>query len=86
MTGFSNSPKLLKGGIVLIDAETARVKRIVSAQYNLESLSRMLHPQAFGEPRDRLQVLWVSGLPLKKVEFDEKLTAINQIDMERSTA
>ena len=30
MTGYSNSPKILKGGIVLIDAESGRVLRIIS--------------------------------------------------------
>ena len=49
---FPNSPRLLKGGIVLIDPETAKVPRIISLQYNPESLSRTLQAQGFGEGGD----------------------------------
>lgn len=45
MTTFPNSPKLLKGGIVLIDSEVAKVQRIISLQYNPDSLSRTLQVQ-----------------------------------------
>ena len=38
MTTFPNSPKLIKGGIVLIDPQSAQVQRIISLQYNPESL------------------------------------------------
>lgn len=50
MTTFPNSPKVLKGGIVLIDVESARVQRIISLQYNPDSLSRTLQigPAAIG--------------------------------------
>ena len=39
MTSFPGSPRLLKGGIVLIDPVTAQVQRIISLQYNPDSLS-----------------------------------------------
>lgn len=39
MTTFPNSPKLIKGGIVLPDPETAQVKDVISLQYNPESMS-----------------------------------------------
>jgi len=45
MTAFTGSPKLLKGGIVLIDPATAQVQRIIALQYNPESLSRTLQVQ-----------------------------------------
>lgn len=48
MTTFPNSPKVLKGGLVLIDAESGRVLRIISIQYNPDSLSRTLQIQAAG--------------------------------------
>ena len=67
MTTFPNSPKLLKGGIVLIDPETAHVKRIISLQYNPESLSRTLQVQGFGESGDRSETLWLGTLPLERL-------------------
>ena len=49
MTAFSRSPKLLNGGIVLIDYATAQVQRIISLQYNPESLSRTIQVQSASE-------------------------------------
>ena len=45
MTTFPNSPQLLKGGIVLLDPETAAVQRIISLQFNPDTLSRTLQVQ-----------------------------------------
>ena len=39
MTGFPRSPKLLKGGIVLVDPDTAAVQRVIGLQYNPDSLT-----------------------------------------------
>ena len=38
MTTFPNSPRLLKGGIVLIDPESGAVKRVIALQYNPDTL------------------------------------------------
>jgi hypothetical protein len=38
MTSFPNSPKPLKGGIVLIDPNTWVVQRIIALQYNPDTL------------------------------------------------
>ena len=48
MTGFTQSPRLLKGGLVLIDPDSAQVLRIISLQYNPETLTRSLQVQARG--------------------------------------
>ena len=42
MTIFPNSPRLLKGGTVLIDPETAAVQRVIILQYNPDTISRPL--------------------------------------------
>jgi len=52
MTTFPNSPKLLKGGIVLIDPNSSAVQRIITLQYNPDTLSRTLQVQAIGEGGD----------------------------------
>ena len=62
MTTFSNSPQVLKGGIVLIEPESARVLGIVSLQYNPESLTRTLQIQsAGGEGGQRSEPLPLQG-------------------------
>jgi hypothetical protein len=45
MTTFPNSPRLLKGGIVLIDPDTSAVVRVIALQYNPDTLTRTLHGQ-----------------------------------------
>jgi hypothetical protein len=45
MTTFPGSPRLLKGGLVLLDPETSTVVRIINLQYNPETLSRTLQIQ-----------------------------------------
>jgi len=39
MTTFPNSPRILKGGLVLIDPESARVLSIIALRYNPDSLT-----------------------------------------------
>ena len=41
MTSFPGSPKTLKGGFILMDAEGKTVLRTVAFQYNPDSLTRM---------------------------------------------
>jgi hypothetical protein len=36
MTSFPNSPKLLKGGIVLSDLGTSQLQRNIALQYNTD--------------------------------------------------
>ncbi len=40
MTLFSDSPRLLKGGIVLIDPQSGAVRLIILLQYYPDTLSR----------------------------------------------
>jgi len=42
MTAVPNSPRLLKGGIVLIDPTTGAVQRIIALQYDPDTLTRTL--------------------------------------------
>ena len=45
MTTFPNSPKFLKGAIVLIDPITSAVQRIIFPQYSSDAISRTLQVQ-----------------------------------------
>jgi hypothetical protein len=49
MTTYPGSPKLRKGGIVLIHSATAQVQPIISLQYNPESLPRTIQVQSASE-------------------------------------
>ncbi|MCC3262307.1 hypothetical protein LLE87_29505, partial [Paenibacillus polymyxa] len=40
------SPRLLRGGILLIEPSRGAVQRVISLQYNPETLTRSLQPQS----------------------------------------
>jgi hypothetical protein len=80
VTTFPNSPRLLKGGIVLIDAETAKVGRIISLQYNPESLTRALQVQGVGDAGDRSEALRLKGPAVETIKLDAEIDATDQLE------
>lgn len=81
MTGFPNSPRLLKGGIVLLDPNTAAVQRIIVLQYNPDSLSRTLQPQAIKESGDRSEALRLTGPPVETIKVEAEIDATDQLEL-----
>jgi hypothetical protein len=76
MTTFPNSPRQLKGGIVLLDAESSAVQRIIALQYNLGTLTRSLQVKGVGlEGGDRLE-----GPPLETFKLDTEIDATDQLE------
>ncbi|WP_369255300.1 hypothetical protein [Geodermatophilus amargosae] len=83
MTVFPQiSPRILKGGIALIDPETGRVVRVIALQYNPETLSRTFQPQAVGGDggSDRSQALRLTGPPIESYKLDAEIDAADQLD------
>lgn len=81
MTTFPNSPRLLKGGIVLIDPNTSAVLRVIALQYNPDTLSRTLQVQAVGgESGDRLEALRLKGPPVETIKLDAEIDATDQLE------
>lgn len=80
MTTFPNSPRVLKGGIVLIDAETAAVRRIIVLQYNPDTLSRTLQPQTVKESGDRAEAMRLTGPPVETIKLDAEIDATDQLE------
>ena len=80
MTTFPLSPKLLKGGIVLIDSDTSAVKRIIALQYNPDTLTRTLTGQSIGNDSDRSQALRLKGPPVETYKLDAEIDAADQLE------
>jgi len=81
MSGYSNSPKILKGGIVLIDAASGRVQRIISLQYNPDSLTRTLQAQgAGGEGGNRAEALRFKGPAVETIKLEAEIDAADQLE------
>jgi hypothetical protein len=81
MTSFPGSPRLLKGGIVLIDPGTSIVQRVIVLQYNPDTLSRTLQVQGVGaESGDRLEALRLKGPPVETIKLDAEIDATDQLE------
>ena len=81
MNTFPYSPRLIKGGIVLIDPETSAVLRVISLQYNPESLTRTLQVQdSGGEGGDRSEALRLSGPPVETFKLEAEIDATDQLE------
>jgi hypothetical protein len=80
MSTFPGSPRLVKGGIVLIDPSTARVQRIISLQYNPDSLSRTLQVQGAGESGNRSEALRLKGPAVETIKLEAEIDATDQLE------
>ncbi|HEX5726401.1 MAG TPA: hypothetical protein VFX98_13090, partial [Longimicrobiaceae bacterium] len=81
MTTFPNAPRLIKGGIVLIDPESAAVQRIVVFQFNPDTLTRKLQPQGTGtDGGDRSEALRLKGPPVETINLEAEIDAADQLE------
>ena len=80
MSTFPNSPRLLKGGIVVLDAETSVVQRVITLQYNPDTLSRSFQIKARGEGGDRSEALRLTGPPVESIKLDAEIDATDQLE------
>jgi hypothetical protein len=86
MTTFPGSPRLLKGGIVLIDTNTGLVERIISLQYNPDTLSRTLQVQGTGESGDRMEALRLTGPPIETIKLEAEIDATDHLEFPKQNS
>lgn len=81
MSSFPNSPKLLKGGIVLVDPTTAAIQRIIALQYNPDTLTRTLQPQSVDpSAKDRSEALRLKGPAIETFKLEAEMDATDQLE------
>jgi len=86
MTTFPGSPKLLNGGLVLLDPGSGAVVRVIALQYNPESLRRTLQVQGVGEGGDRSEALRLKGPPVETLSLEAEIDATDQLEAGDATA
>lgn len=87
MTSFPGSPRTLKGGFVLMDADGKAVLRTVAFQYNPESVTRTLTPRgAKIDAGDRLEGLRLVGPPVETIKIEIELDATDRLEKPGSNA
>ena len=80
MTTFPGSPRLVKGGIVLLDSDTSVVQRVISLQYNPDTLTRSLQIKAISEGGDRSEAMRLTGPPVETIKLDAEIDATDQLE------
>ncbi len=82
MSAFPGSPRMVRGGIVLVDPDTAAVQNIIVLQYNPETLTRTLQIQSVTpEHANRSEALRLTGPPIETYKIEAELDATDQLEM-----
>jgi hypothetical protein len=80
-TGYPRSPKLLRGGLVLLDPDSGVILRTIALQYNPDSLSRTLVVQGAGpQGGDLLEALRLKGPPAEAIKLEAELDAADALE------
>jgi len=81
-SGFPNSPRLLRGGIVTLDPTSSTVKSVIALQYNPDSLSRSLQIQAVpgGQDGVRVDALRLRGPAIETIKLEAEMDATEQLE------
>lgn len=82
MSSFPGSPKLIKGGIVVVNPDTAAVEKIISLQYNPESISRTLQVRGVGGEGagNRSEPVRLAGPPVETIKLEAELDATDKME------
>jgi hypothetical protein len=86
MTGFPGSPRILKGGLVLLDPNSGLPTRVIPLQYNPDSLSRTLQVQGMGQNADRSEALRLKGPAVETIKLEAELDLTDLLETADPTA
>jgi hypothetical protein len=82
MSSFPGSPKLLKGGLVVLDVATGAVKRTIALQYNPDSLTRSYQVQGVGGEGggERAQPFRLKGPAIESIKLEADIDATDSLE------
>lgn len=81
MSAFPGSPRILKGGLVLIDPDSSALLRVITLQYNPDSITRSMQVQAISaDGHDRSEVLRLKGPPVETIKLEAEIDATDQLE------
>jgi len=73
------SPLVRQGAIMSLDPVTGIPLSTIMLQYNPDTLTRSLKPQAVGEEPDRSEILRLKGPPVETIKCDVEIDATDQL-------
>jgi len=82
MTGFTRSPKLIKGGLVVLDPNSGAVRRTIALQYNPDTLTRSYEVQGVGGESggERAQPFRLKGPAIESIHLDAEIDATDALE------
>ena len=81
MSSFPGSPRLVRGGLVLVDPATGAVLRIVALQYNPDTLTRSLQVRGAGtDSDDHIEALRLKGPPIETIKLEAEIDATDAME------
>ena len=85
MSSFPSSPHLIKGGIVLINPESSAIEKIITLQYNPDTLTRTLQVKGTGgDSSNRSEALRLTGPPVETLKIEAEIDATDQMEVAES--
>jgi len=87
MSTFPNSPRLLKGGLVVLDPSSGAVQKVIPLQYNPDTLTRTLQIKGVGQDSgDRIEGLRLTGPAVETIKVEAEIDATDQLELADSQA
>jgi hypothetical protein len=82
MSTFPGSPKLVKGGLVVFAPGGATVRRVISLQYNPDTLTRSYQVQGVGGEggAERAQPFRLKGPAIESIKLEAEIDATDQLE------
>jgi hypothetical protein len=73
------SPLVRQGAILSLDPNTGTLLGTITLQYNPDSLTRSLKPQAVADQPDRTEILRLKGPPIETIKAEVEIDATDQL-------
>src|SRR5215510_12715397 len=85
---LSTSPKLIKGGLVVLDPATGVLKKTIALQYNPDTLTRSYQVQGVGGDGggERAQPFRLKGPAIESIKLDAEIDATDQLEFPDNNA
>ena len=76
------SPKLIKGGLVVLDPASGAVKRVIALQYNPDTITRSYQVQGVGGEGggERAQPFRLKGPAIESIKLDAEIDATDALE------
>jgi hypothetical protein len=87
MSTFPGTPRILKGGIVLVNPLTGTIQKIILLQYNPDTLTRSFQIRSVGgEGSNSADAMRLTGPPIESYKLDAEIDATDQLEVAESVA